>query len=134
MLLRIEELTLEAPMDGYFEVWLSLVSEETGRETDQLYVGNLNTFGADRASRAAMERAMKERGMDMKGGVSVALEVTEAVRKLAGGLDGAAFDVSVALRPTTGVEDDTRAGLGARSEPSVGSVMLEIVPRDVVEE
>ena len=80
--LAIEDLRTREAFNGFYEIYVGLPSGQSPSATSPYYVGNLTLFGADEHS-----RAQTSQHGDHGGGLMEEIDVTNAVRRLAEGLN-----------------------------------------------
>jgi tyrosinase len=121
--LVFEGLQTEAPLDGYFEVYLGLPRDAKADPDGPTYAGNLTLFGTDARSRQA-RRAHATHG---DGGGEVALDVTSTLQRLVERGD-VKNEVTVTLVPAGVTKSpNERFTFDAKASPLIGAVLLTIV-------
>jgi tyrosinase len=122
--LVFEGVQTEAPLNGYFEVYLGLPRDAKPDFKSPYYVGNLTTFGADARSRRQM---MSTHAGHAEIGIQVELDLTEPMQRLVQRKDINPNDLSITLVPT-GVtrSPDERFIFDPRAFPQIGSILLNV--------
>jgi hypothetical protein len=123
-LLTFEGVQTEAPLDGYFEVYLGLPRDSRPDFNSPYYVGNLTLFGADAESRRSMKSRHAGHG-DF--GMQVTLDVTDALKRMVERGDVGRGEMSVTLVPVgMGRSPNDRFTFDAKASPRIESILLTI--------
>lgn len=126
IMLRFGGLRLRVPMNGYFEAYLTVGPKETFAASKPVFIGNINTFGADAESQASMMQSPKmQEKKDHEMGVSTSIDVTDVLLKQVRGKGDTLL--AVTLNPVSGVEKDEQ-GVNREAEPVFGEVALDVLP------
>jgi hypothetical protein len=121
--LVFEGLQTEAPLDGYFEVYLGLPRETKPDPDGPYYVGNLTFFGADAKSRQS-GRDTHAGHSDVAGEVS--LDITDPLRRLVERGD-IKTELPITLVPAGAPKSpNERFTFDARANPQIGTILLTI--------
>jgi hypothetical protein len=137
VVISIDGIRTDKPLNGYLEAYLAFGAPEELSLQEPVFIGNVTTFGADPESREAMrrqaEREKEQDHDDHADGLSVSLDITEVLRKLADRTREGLVSMQLVLRPTTGVEGN-EAGIDKDVSLTVDSIELVIVPNDSAEQ
>lgn len=122
-LLTFEGVQTDAPLDGYFEVYLGLPRDAKPDPNGPYYAGNLSTFGADAESRRT---ARGEHAGHADFGLQVTLDVTERLKRLVerGDLKN---EMTVTLVPMgVAKSPNERFAFDAKANPRIDTILLTI--------
>jgi tyrosinase len=117
--LLFEGVQTDAPLDGYFEVYLGLPRDGKPDPNGPYYVGNLAPFGADAESRHS-------HGQHSDFGLPFALDVTEPLKRLVerGDLKN---EITVTLVPAgVAKSPGERFAFDAKANPRIDAAVLKI--------
>jgi hypothetical protein len=121
--LTFEGVQTDAPLDGYFEVYLGLPRDREPNFEGPYYVGNLGLFGTDAESRHSARGGQAGHG-DL--GTPITLDITEPLKRLIdrGDLKN---EMTVTLVPM-GVSKsmNERFRFDAKANPRIDAVLLQI--------
>ena len=126
--LVFEGVQTEAPLDGFYEVYLGLPRDSKPDFNSPYYVGNLTTFGADAESRRSMSGAQQSRHAGHGDfGIQVNLNVTDALKRLVERSDVGRDELSVTLVPVgMGKSPNDRFTFDAKASARIESILLTI--------
>jgi hypothetical protein len=122
VVLRFEGVRTDQPLNGYLEVYLGLPSGAEPTFTSPYYVGNLDLFGADAASRGSMRGALAGHH---GGGLTLEFDVTDLVKRVVAWGRVGREGLKVTLKPA-GVPEEpgARFVFDAKGQPRIDSVSL----------
>jgi hypothetical protein len=122
-ILNFEGVQTDAPLDGYFEVYLGLPRDGKLDSEGPYYVGNLTTFGADAESRRA---AKGSHAGHTDFGQQVSLDVTDKLKRLVERGD-IKNELSLTLVPQgVAKSPNERFVFDAKANPRIDAVVLTI--------
>lgn len=122
-ILNFEGVQTDAPLDGYFEVYLGLPRDRKPDPEGPYYVGNLTTFGADAESRRA---AKGSHAGHTDFGQQVSLDVTDKLKRLVERGD-IKNELSLTLVPQgVAKSPNERFVFDAKANPRIDAVVLTI--------